>query len=202
LTPVVEQCAGGTYRQLLAAEFFDRFGLARSVPGETMTAPTAADRRFFTASKLTQYASVVGDLAIPYRVDASGRATRSDGTVGAATMATGVISSAVDLATFDIVLSQGAVLSPGALSAAQNAVAGMPTGLGWFVQNYNGERVVWQFGLVKDAWSSLILKLPNRNITLVMLANSDGLSAPFSLDQGDVTRSLFAKLFLKLATGQ
>jgi hypothetical protein len=73
-------------------------------------------------------------------------------------------------------------------------------GLGWFVQVYRGERVVWHFGSVPNAYSSLILKLPERNITFIVLANSDGLSAPFQLSSGDVTKSLFATLFLRLTT--
>ena len=73
----------------------------------------------------------------------------------------------------------------------------MPTGLGWFLQAYNGQPIVWQFGLIDGAFSSLIVKVPNRHLTFIVLANSDGLSAPFALDAGDVTSSLFARLFLK-----
>jgi hypothetical protein len=43
--------------------------------------------------------------------------------------------------------------------------------------------------------------LPNRELTLILLANSDGLSAPFALENGDVTTSLFAQTFLRLITG-
>ena len=46
----------------------------------------------------------------------------------------------------------------------------------------------------------LVLKLPARKITLILLANSDGLSSPFKLHTGDVTRSAFATIFLKLIT--
>jgi hypothetical protein len=77
----------------------------------------------------------------------------------------------------------------------------MPTGLGWFVQNYNGQRLYWQFGNIPGAYSSLILKVPARHVTLILLANSDGLSTPFPLQDGDVTSSLFAKTFLKLFVG-
>jgi hypothetical protein len=66
------------------------------------------------------------------------------------------------------------------------------------VQEYNGEAVVWQFGQVIDGASSLVIKVPNLRLTLIMLANSDGLTAPFALDKGDVTASLFARLFLRL----
>ena len=42
------------------------------------------------------------------------------------------------------------------------------------------------------------MKLPSRRLTFILFANSDGLSSTFQLDAGDVTRSLFATLFLRL----
>ena len=78
--------------------------------------------------------------------------------------------------------------------------APLPSGLGWFVQNYNGERLVWHFGATSGAASSLLIKVPRRDITLILLANSDGLSPP-SISEGDVTASLFAKLFLRVFVG-
>ena len=91
------------------------------------------------------------------------------------------------------------------LAAAWTPTGGLPgapspMGLGWFVQSYKGEPVVWHFGNVPNAYSSLIVKLPLRKMTFILLANSDGLSSPFDLSDGDVTKSLFASLFLKLAT--
>ena len=86
-------------------------------------------------------------------------------------------------------------------SAWTNAVGRdrvLPTGLGWFVQNYNAETVVWQFGVMTGGYSSLILKIPAKRLTLVLLANSDGLCSPFDLSTGDVTKSLFALVFLRL----
>ena len=74
----------------------------------------------------------------------------------------------------------------------------LPHGLGWFVQTYNGERIVWQFGVSDNASSSLIITMPGRGITLILLANSQGLARPFSLAAGDVTVSPFARLFLSL----
>ena len=84
-----------------------------------------------------------------------------------------------------------------AIGARQTA---LPTGLGWFVQSYKGEPVVWHFGLIANGYSSLVVKLPSRHLTFILFANSDGLSAPFQLDSGDVTRSIFATLFLRLYT--
>ena len=120
--------------------------------------------------------------------------------------ATGAISTVRDLARYDGALDGGTLLHRDtmALMWANAPTAGgaaMPTGLGWFVQNYNGQRIYWQFGLTPGAYSSLLLKVPGKNITLILLANSDGLSAPFALQDGDVNASLFARAFLRLFVG-
>ena len=44
----------------------------------------------------------------------------------------------------------------------------------------------------------MIIMVPRRGVTLIMLANSQGLARPFSLSAGDVTVSPFARLFLSI----
>ena len=100
-------------------------------------------------------------------------------------------------------LRTGAIIRADSLTLAWTAPvdkngARLPHGLGWFVQTYNGERIVWQFGVGGNASSSMIITVPGRAMTLVLLANSQGLSRPFSLANGDVTGSPFARLFLSL----
>ena len=74
----------------------------------------------------------------------------------------------------------------------------LPHGLGWFVETYKGETIVWQFGVSPNASSSLMVTVPARGITLILLANSDGLVKPFALTTGDLTVSPFGRLFLGL----
>jgi CubicO group peptidase (beta-lactamase class C family) len=77
----------------------------------------------------------------------------------------------------------------------------MPHGLGWFVQSYNGDTVVWQFGTGgENGSSSMVVTVPGRGVTLVLLANSTGLVKSFALEKGDVTISPFARIFLSLFT--
>jgi len=66
------------------------------------------------------------------------------------------------------------------------------------VHAHNGETVVWQFGLGNNASSSLLVSVPARGITLVLLANSSGLVKPFPLAAGDLTSSPFGRLFLEM----
>jgi CubicO group peptidase (beta-lactamase class C family) len=188
LTSVVEECGDRNFGQMLAEEVFEIAGMIDSVPGEALTAPSPQD-------------AVVRRLAVPYRVISRRAQRNADYRAQALDASTGIVSTVSDLARFDVALD-GDVLLPAALrneawSPAHWGTLQLPTGLGWFVQTYNGQPVVWQFGLVDGAFSSLMIKVPYRHLTFIALANSDGLSAPFALDAGDVTSSLFARLFLK-----
>ena len=148
-----------------------------------------------------RYASTLSRAAKGYKVDTRGRATRTDLPPARSNVATGLISTARDLARFDAGLRYNILLRPETqLNAWTSVGPGFPTGLGWFVQSYNGVPVIWQFGTVPDAFSSLMLKVPTRGLTLILLANSDGLSPPLlALEKsGDVTASVFARTFLRM----
>jgi Beta-lactamase len=112
------------------------------------------------------------------------------------------VSTVRDLARFDNALNDAVLLRPESLATAWSPAnfggAPLPTGLGWFVQTYQGERIIWHFSHIPDAYSALMLKMPARQLTLIMLANSDGLSTGANLEQGDVTVSPFVKIFLRL----
>jgi CubicO group peptidase (beta-lactamase class C family) len=207
LTGVVETCMQKDlmpFRQALAQKIFDRFIMFDSVPAQNVDDASADDRTQFTTSQLSHYNSVLSRMAVGYRV--SGGNASSSSVSKSVDAASGAISTALDLAKFDSALDAGDVLHRDTMAEmwtnAQTASgASMPTGLGWFVQNYNGRALYWQFGNIPGAYSSLILKVPSQRLTLILLANSDGLSAPFSLQDGDVTNSLFARTFLKIFVG-
>lgn len=199
LTGVFEQCASSRFPVKVVGEIFDRLGMTDTVPGEDLADSSSPNRRLFSTDKVAAYTAVLQRAAIPYRVDGRGRPSRSDYSARTLNAAAGIVSTVRDLARFDAALDDGVLLDPETLSLARRrAGSSLPTGLGWFVQSYNNETLVWHFGLARDAYSSLLLKVPARRLTLVLLANSDGLSAPYSLDNGDVTTSAFAKVFLRL----
>jgi CubicO group peptidase (beta-lactamase class C family) len=203
ITPVIEYNSRLPFRKFLANEILDRLWMRDSVPGHEMEQPPSADQPFFDLDDVQRYQAVVQRLAVPYQVDIRRRATRSEYPSRRLTAGTGMISTVRDLAKFDaalddrILLDDTIVRAMWAPAAAVNGVR-VPTGLGWFVQIYNNERIVWHFGLSPGAFSSLMLKVPGRDLTLILLANSDGLSSPFGLEAGDVTTSLFARSFLRL----
>jgi CubicO group peptidase (beta-lactamase class C family) len=208
LTELMEWCAPQPYRKSVAHRVLDPAVMMDSVPGTDLANPDLPlPTGLFDPSDLARYRRVLARLAVPYHVDARRRADATVLSPSGIDAAGGLVTTARDLAKFDIALEapadDGGLLLPETRDAAWNPAFGrdgfpMPTGLGWFVQSYQGSRVVWQFGAVPNAYSALWLKLPDRHLTLILMANSDGLSAPFPLAAGDVTKSLFATVFLKL----
>lgn len=202
LTNVAQSCNPKPFRTNVADSILERLSMTGSVPGQDLASAGTSARELFDNSRLTRYEGVVGRLAVPYRVDRNLRAARSDYRGRGLNTAEGLISTARDLARFDRALNDAVLLRPETLSVAWSPAtfngAPLPTGLGWFVQNYGGERIIWQFSYVPDAYSGLILKMPSRGLTLIMLANSDGLTTGANLHQGDVTASPFVKIFLRL----
>jgi CubicO group peptidase (beta-lactamase class C family) len=170
-------------------------------------APAGMSRSARIHRKLPLREDLAKELARPYHfdgnhLDAKGALVRSedpapqgDGAAG------GVISTVLDLAKFDIALDAGKIISPASVRQMTTPVrnaAGTPLayGLGWFVQEYQGHRLVWHSGLWEGQYSALYLKVPDRHLTLILLANSDGLRWDNPLDRAEVEKSPFATAFL------
>jgi CubicO group peptidase (beta-lactamase class C family) len=204
LTTAVDRCTSNPYAKSVA-QLLDRTAMRDSVPGSELWNTDAVLRDGgFDPDDVDRYRRVLDRMALAYKVDSRGRAERNDLPPFPVNAAGGIVSTVRDLARLDAALDSNVILRQETLDAAWNPATRrgviVPMGLGWFVQNHRGERVVWHFGTVTNAYSSLIVKLPERKLTFILLANSDRLSAPFQLPAGDVTRSLFATLFLKLVT--
>ena len=71
-----------------------------------------------------------------------------------------------------------------------------PYGLGWFIQEREGIKITWHYGYWVGM-SSLIIRIPQKKLSFVLMANSDMLSAPYPLGNGDIWVSPYAKEFLK-----
>jgi CubicO group peptidase (beta-lactamase class C family) len=203
LTPVVESCSGQSFREVLAKTILDRLEMWASVPGQDMESPSPQTAALFTPQTLERYQQVIQRLAKPYVVDNFGRPILSAYPPKGISAAAGLVSTVRDLARYDAAIDRHLLLaSQRQQQAWTNHVNSkgqkLPYGLGWFVQMYGGERLIWHYGQW-DTFSGLFLKVPGRNVTLILLANSSRLSSPFnSLGAGNVTGSPFANLFLQM----
>lgn len=206
VAPAIKSCAGDSFRETIA-NLLDQLAMSSSVPGADILSLTPPAEGIPTGDEREHYAAALNRLATAYAVDGSKRVFATPFPAASLTASTGLISTVHDYAQFDLALRNGILVSPDALADAWRpagtdaAGRALPHGLGWFVQSYNGEPVVWQFGSGGDnGGSSLVVTLPTRGMTLVLAANSTGLTRSFQLEKGDVTTSPFAKLFLSLFT--
>ena len=205
LTPLraaVRTCTGNSYRETVATTL-TQIGMFSSVPGVDVIhlAPPAEGIPEF--AEVNRYSQVLARLAVPYGLDFRGNPFRSQYPSTTLTPAAGIVSTTRDLAVLDIALKNGLLISPATRALSWQVpldrnLQPLPHGLGWFVQSYRGETVAWQFGMSDQASSSLMVTLPARGITLILLANSDGLVKPFALAGGDLTASPFGRVFLGL----
>ena len=200
----VKSCSGKTLRAALTDHVLDRLGMARSVPGHDFPVWSGGTREQFPAETIERFQAVMAQLARAYKSNGKGKpALTTFAPTSGLTGSTGMVSTVRDLAQFQVALEDGVLLQPDTLKAAWTATTLTdgrlaPHGLGWFVQVFEGQLVAWQFGVIPDAYSSLVITLPQREVTLILLANSDGLVAPFPLANGDVSVSPFARFFIRL----
>jgi len=107
----------------------------------------------------------------------------------------GVVSTVEDLARYAAALDDGKLLDDDAKRRMWTPLKpGLPYAYGWFVQTLGGQKVAWHYGRVSGA-SSLIVKIPGRRLSLVVLANSGALASAFA--GGNVAVSPVGWTFLR-----
>jgi CubicO group peptidase (beta-lactamase class C family) len=148
-------------------------------------------QRFDTVSKI---------LAQPYALDREFKITKISYPQNFSTSA-GLISTVLDMAKYDIAIDQNKFLTKETQQLAFTPTVStrgesLPYGLGWFTQNYKGTKLLWHYGYWTGN-SSFILKVPEQNITFIIMANSDNLSRPTDLGAGNALSSPLGMAFLK-----
>lgn len=205
LDGVLRRCEGASFRSS-SAQLQNRLAMVNSVPGADVLSVLTPPEPGEPDEERTHYAGVLAKLAVPYIVDSQKRVQQTLYSATTLQPSTGLITTAHDYAQFDLALRSGLLMLPETLAEAWRPQVDpatgklLPHGLGWFVQSYNGDPVIWQFGSGENGSSSMVITLPTRGLTLVMAANSTGLVKSFPLAKGDVTTSPFARTFLSLFT--
>lgn len=137
-------------------------------------------------------------LAPPFAIGEDGRPQKApfpdDDFRGAA----GVYTSVRQLARFDLAFDRGDLLPPAVHEEVLATWKSSPGyGLGWFNQTWRGHRLLWHSGWEPDAYSALYLKAPDDGLTLIVLANTEGLWWGNSLVRAEVEKSPLAAAFLE-----
>ncbi|MBO9591437.1 MAG: beta-lactamase family protein [Niabella sp.] len=97
--------------------------------------------------------------------------------------AAGIMSSVSDLALYTVAIDERRILSDSSwqqMTTPYVTPRGKPIqyGLGWFVKTYRGMKLIWHTGWWYG-YSALFVKIPQKDLTFIILANSQDLSRPF-----------------------
>ena len=188
LTQVIEEVSGKSFASSLVENIIDPLEMTRTIPSKS----ESRDQQ------------ILAERAKYYRIDNDGSFVPSGFPVHL-NAGGGIISTVLDLAKFDVAMDQNLIISEKSkemmfIPTISNSGQSLPYGLGWFIQEHEGTKLVWHYGSAPDAYSSLILKVPDRELSLILLANSDGASAPFGLGAGNLLKSPFAVAFINQFT--
>jgi len=200
--PIVK-ASGRRYREIISNDILIPLGMTETAPGNDLRAGQLAMDELLGKENAARYDSVVARMAQSYRVDSAGTIKASKESMFGLSPANGIVSTVLDYAKFDAAVDQHRLLSPATTQmmwTPPRAPDGQPFpyAFGWFVQQYDNEKVIWHNGLLPDRYSALYLKLPDAKLSLFLLANSDALSMPFRLAAGDVSHSAFACAFITI----
>lgn len=187
LSRVVERVTGVPYATVVSKRILGPLKMEQTIPG--LEAPGYQERQ--------------QNLAKPYRWDQNSPTGIQAGDLPAAGLsaATGMVSTVGDLARYAMALDGNELANPESkalMFTPTRSLRGedLPYGLGWFVQNDLGQQLVWHYGQ-EDSYASLLVRVPNRKMTLIVLANSNAMSDAFRLLDGNAMRSLLVLDFLR-----
>jgi hypothetical protein len=119
----------------------------------------------------------------------------------------GILSTVLDMAKYDAAIDRHVFLEKETQEKAwtpfvSNSGARLPYGLGWFVMEYKGLKLVWHTGHWGTGYSAMYFKVPEKNITLILLANSEALvDHQYQIGQpmvDDAVNNVFIANFLRL----
>jgi len=192
LDTVLMRVTGKSFAQLFEERIRRPLGLR-------LTFPNPRDRTAFDVTGLDRAASA-GLMAQGYDYSGALRNVPVEypAHFGAAA---GMISSPREMARFSRALDGDQLLSSASRARMFSAIVTprgdtLPYGLGWFVQQIGGHAVQWHYGLWTGT-STLIVRVPDRQLTFVLMANNEMLSAPFRLGAGQLSSSPFAAEFFR-----
>jgi CubicO group peptidase (beta-lactamase class C family) len=186
LDQVISGSSGNTFCELLNEKIIQPLNLNLTTPNP------------FSPNDCLHNTSILGKLAQGYTPNGQDPLPLPTLFVSAA----GLISSVIDISRFSIAIDNDLLISAETKELMftpfiSNSGKELPHALGWFVDNNEGVIVIWHYGYW-NSYSALLMKIPERELSFVILANTNRLSSAFSnlgRDE-DVNHSVVAQEFL------
>ena len=206
LTAVIERKTGKRFGEVVVETFFDPLGMSNSVPYHHIVVDADKWTPSLGKEHLDRYKKSLETLAQPYTYYGNGEIIHTTypypDFIGAAA---GLLSTVRDMAKYDIAIDEHAFIKKETQERAwtpfvSNSGKPLPYGLGWFVMNHHGTRLIWHSGDWGNGFSAYLFKVPEKNLSLIMLANSEALvQHQYSIGEvmvDDAVRNVFICSFL------
>lgn len=204
LTAVIEKKTGKPFLQAIVDTFFGPLGMSSSVPVHNIMGEADKWVASLGQENLNRYRKNLSRLSQPYTLYGDHEIIHvpypPKNFIGAAA---GLLSTVLDMAKYDAAIDRHMFLKKETQEKSWTAFIStggqrLPHGLGWFVTEYHGLKLIWHYGHWGTGFSAIYLKVPEKNISLVMLANSEALADhQFQIGE-DIINNVFACNFLRL----
>ncbi len=178
LTNVIEKASGNSFEKEINEKIIQSLGLKHT----------------FLLKDSVQVQKERRKIAMPYSYEGE----IVDGVIDFGYSASaGIASTVQDLATFTKAIDDNSLMTEDAKKKIFTPFKNnLPYGQGVFTQKFQNHELIWGYGQY-DCYSSLLLKVPGKDLTFIIAANNNLISDPARLIYGDITYSLFALSFLK-----
>ena len=182
VSAVIEKKTGRPFVQVVVETFFDPLGMTGSVPYHDVVKDADKWVNSLGKERLDRYGQNLTKLAQPYGYYGAGEIVHStyppEDSISAAA---GLLSTVRDLAQYDVAIDRHVFLRKDTQERAwtpfvSNAGERLPYGFGWFVTDWYGSRLVWHYGQWGTGFSAMYLKVPEKNVSVIMLSNSEALA--------------------------
>jgi hypothetical protein len=208
LAAVIEKKTGKTFTEMVVETFFEPLGMTQSVPYHEIVEESDKWTASLGKERLDRYRENLTMFAQPYTYYGAGEIVHTTYPMPQYNGASaGILSTVVDMAKYDAAIDRHVLIGKATQEKAwtpfvANDGKRLPYGLGWFVMDQHGHELVWHTGDWGSGFSALLLKIPDENVSLILLANSEALIehqyAVGEVMVDDVVRNVFACSFLDL----
>ena len=203
LTAVIEKKTGRPFHAVMVETFLDPLAMASSVPGHDVVDEADKWGTLLGKDNLSRYGKNLSRLSQPYTLYGGSETVHVPYPPKGLGASAGLLSTVLDMAKYDAAIDRHLFLKTETQEKAWTAFVSngdqrLPHGLGWFVTDYRGIKLIWHYGHWGTGFSAIYLKVPERHLSLVMLANSEALSDHQFQGSEDITSNVFACNFLRL----
>ncbi len=185
LADVLEKITQKKYYQVMESNILKPLKMQRSIPGVGAKG----------------YERLSAQIAKPYRLGDNGKILLGYLPSEGLKSSTGMVSCIEDLAKYAKGLYQGELLQADTrqkmwTNTQSLARDTLPYGLGWFIGNTEGKKIIWHYGQ-EACFSTVLMYIPEKDLTFIMLANSAALSEHGQMLSGNPNRSALFTAFFK-----